>query len=275
MSDMGSLVANNDAPDFNQKMQKQHLINISNGLNMNCYEYAVSGTTKPDAGIANPGNTKTLEYWMYQDAPTEGIFQKILDDGLQFAGKDELPKKPGFYAVALFINKDNDYHFIRQNRDGTWSESPGTNQPLDYFRDEAGKISTKNPHEVGNYGTYQFEGYFLVPKGGIDVGSDVKLDEMAKTMTLLDIVTKIVDTAAIAPRSPETKEKVEQGENPRVDIYRGLYNSIRSMENKQMAEKLLNPTFRACIIETGYTPAGIKAQLLPVQGQSTENQVEK
>ena len=96
-------------------------------------------------------------------------------DGMIFTGK-KMESREGFYRAALFVrpakqgatgmHEGHEYHYMRQNRDGKWSQKFGALNVVDIDYD--GNIIT-NPAKAA-MGSYNFIGYFLVPKGGLDVG---------------------------------------------------------------------------------------------------------
>ena len=59
----------------------------------------------------------------------ENAYQKLVQDGMSrsFLVKkiQKYEKCPeGYYKIALFLDRGEDYHFYRQNSDGTWSHKP-------------------------------------------------------------------------------------------------------------------------------------------------------
>jgi len=104
------------------------------------------------------------------------IIELAQKDGLVWLG-DKLETRPGYRLIALAMSKGSllttrDYHWYRQDRDGTWSHKPGWDniEPL-----QASEAFSKNaddivyPHEKGtDRGKYKdFMGYFLVPEKGV------------------------------------------------------------------------------------------------------------
>ncbi len=153
----------------------------------NCLAYSVNDRARsfdPKDYQGHPGsrtlgdaawkvdNFKAKNY----DAFVAQTIRGNIADGMIFTG-DKMSSREGYYRVALYvrpIDKDvtdpmeaMDYHYVRQNRDGTWSHKFGalvvTN--LDYSE----KIII-HP-QTADMGAYRFKGYFLVPRGGLDVGA--------------------------------------------------------------------------------------------------------
>jgi hypothetical protein len=74
------------------------------------------------------------------------------------------------YKIALVMDPDDDYHFLRQDRGGTWSHKPGTGEATD--KDFSGNIII-DP-EFANlrssaYNYSKFCNYFCVPRAGTNV----------------------------------------------------------------------------------------------------------
>ena len=116
--------------------------------NVNCYFYAldlplpfctnlgeISGLEFFDYKFSNPTSSDLLDY-VYTDLDTLNI--KAYDSAINMS-----PKNNG-YKIVIFmeVNKDYDYHFVRQNIDGSWSSKLGYKKcvvkmynPLDYLND--------------------------------------------------------------------------------------------------------------------------------------------
>lgn len=90
----------------------------------NCYAYSLN--TK-NHGFMQPGG---IGYLTLKDLNKEKIEQGVLQDAAKYnfnfetIGKYEVCK-PGYYKVALVVAPNRDYHWYRQNYDGTWSHKPG------------------------------------------------------------------------------------------------------------------------------------------------------
>ena len=71
-----------------------------------------------------------IGYLTLKDLNKEKIEQGVLQDAAKYnfnfetIGKYEVCK-PGYYKVALVVAPNRDYHWYRQNYDGTWSHKPG------------------------------------------------------------------------------------------------------------------------------------------------------
>ena len=143
----------------------------------NCYSYAVqdylagyiSEDDQADADyLPRPGQTRGKSYMDLKGTNVEGMRRAVHEDGINFAGM-QYPKKipAGHYVICCFL-EPGEYHFIRQNRDGSWSSKDGRDPPTNKDKDGDPLINPENYYK-GEKG-YKFVGYFFVPEGGIRVG---------------------------------------------------------------------------------------------------------
>lgn len=148
----------------------------------NCYAYAVSGEDKGASNkytttpLLQPGNSKPgFKEVGAATITAENVEQGMVRDGCEkiVGGENieakDLPQKEGHYIVAAFMMSKYDFHFLRQEKDKTWSHR------LEYDisdKDAHGKLIT-DPlkanlnYKEANYDT--FIGYFYVPNKGITV----------------------------------------------------------------------------------------------------------
>lgn len=147
----------------------------------NCYAYSVNDFKNDFYGVAvgTKGLSTQAHSPLFQNLKPEQLhdytqytINGAIKDGLIYTGSN-WPTKAGYYRIALFISKGtrdgtspNDYHWARQNRDGTWSHKFGDQNVTNI--DFAGKPIT-DISKV-DFGSYKFAGFFLAPHGGIDVG---------------------------------------------------------------------------------------------------------
>lgn len=143
----------------------------------NCYSYAVQDYLAGYLGehdnddfnyLPRPGQSRGVSYLDLMGTNVEGMRRAVHEDGLNYAGLT-YPKviPPGHYVICCFL-EPKEYHFIRQNRDGSWSSKDGMGAPT--TRDCNGN-PLKNPEDYyGGDKDYRFVGYFFVPEGGIRVG---------------------------------------------------------------------------------------------------------
>jgi hypothetical protein len=148
--------------------------------NANCYGYAVNDRNNPEYGV-NPGNrydrsSTKIEINSQDPSLYQSFIRHTIEgaqiDGLIFTGQQFLSRKD-YYRIALFVrqanpdeNTINEYHWVRQNNDMTWSHKYG-NQNVTNI-DFAGRVITDITN--ADFDDYRFIGYFLVPRGGIDAG---------------------------------------------------------------------------------------------------------
>lgn len=132
----------------------------------NCYAYSLNtknyGFMQPGQGNENPVTDNDLVHYdrviskVESDAEEYGfVFQSI--------GRYEICPA-GTYKVALVIDPNTDYHWYRQNSDGTWSHKPGPGSVtnLDYSNKiiiDPMECNRKQSHYL-NYTV--FAGYFAV-----------------------------------------------------------------------------------------------------------------
>lgn len=156
----------------------------------NCYEYAVAGSSHgPDASIANPGTTHGWDFSQL-DIEKATMITLVQRDGLEPAGDNLPPEKAGHYRVAMYLKTypdepgRNDYHFIREDENGLWSQKQGKNSSVETVKDAAGNPVKEVPTLMEGYqatveageGTYKLSHYFYVPAQGLDVGWDAFIE---------------------------------------------------------------------------------------------------
>ena len=152
---------------------------VSNYFNdkCNCYSYAVqdylaghlSKNNNDDFNyLPRPGQSRGNTYTDIIGENVKGMQRAVCEDGLRFAGMKYPQRIPqGFYVICCFL-EPAEYHFIRQNNDGSWSSKNGREPPT---KKDAFGEDLKNPEEFyHNDPKYKFVGYFFVPEGGINVG---------------------------------------------------------------------------------------------------------
>jgi hypothetical protein len=118
----------------------------------NCYNYSTDILTNT---FAQPGNSKGLTISM----SCKSVAQAAIQDGLKWRGNNYPYARPkrGHY-VALVIWKQNDFHWLRLDRNGLWSHKPGTTPVINYDSDF--KL-IKNPANQ-NLSPYNFCGYMWI-----------------------------------------------------------------------------------------------------------------
>lgn len=140
----------------------------------NCYTYAANANN-PDRPKDPRTNLSHVSDTMKRETYSEFVKQTIKGSqkaGLSFTGP-EMTNQKGFYNVVLLarpakqnakdIYDGHEFHWLRQNPDGSWSHKYGPLNVTDL--DFSGrKIEDIRKADFGNY---RFIGYFKVPEGGI------------------------------------------------------------------------------------------------------------
>lgn len=94
----------------------------------NCYAYALN--TK-NHGFMQPGQSEGHNFYNTDDYLSKDVLIDMVEIDSENYGFDFKPIgkfeqcDPGYYKVALVVDPDDDYHWYRQNYDGTWSHKPG------------------------------------------------------------------------------------------------------------------------------------------------------
>jgi hypothetical protein len=140
-------------------------------INHNCYDYAFNHYDPIQRITSQPGNLpNSVRDTLGNDytcALTDSRLERDHDNSntgkdLLFAKSDTVCPKH-MYKIALVMDPDDDYHFLRQNADGTWSHKPGSG--LVTNRDFSGNIITDpqtanmNSHD---YNYSNFCSYFCI-----------------------------------------------------------------------------------------------------------------
>lgn len=133
-----------EAPQFDPIPWSSEMVSLSN----NCYNYAARVATNTRA---QPGRGSGNQYYSILG---ETIRNRAVDDGFTDLDNSALGQLPDTdnCLVALFAVENIDFHFIRQDGDGTWSHKVGTHAPTNM--DNKGEIIT-DPR-TADIGPYQF-----------------------------------------------------------------------------------------------------------------------
>lgn len=136
----------------------------------NCYSYALDNQVHPDSNTLwymHPGaaagytltrdnlNADTIVAYVKADATALGFtFTEIKRD-------EYCPT--GSYKVALVIAQGEDYHWYRQNLDGTWSHKPGQTAVTDKDANQSTILNPETADRDYSYADYsEFVGFFRV-----------------------------------------------------------------------------------------------------------------
>lgn len=157
----------------------------------NCYTYAmndpdrysflgdapgerVAGTPRDNAKLRE--DMARVEAEEDYDGFKKNLLLLVESDGAIIGGPSADPID-GYYRVAVYTSPPHkgrksesdpwsDYHFVRENDDGTWSHKPGSGSATNI--DKSGELMT-DP-KTANIGNYEFVTFVYVPEGGLDVG---------------------------------------------------------------------------------------------------------
>lgn len=137
----------------------------------NCYAYALN--TK-NHGFMQPGQSdaKYKEYknntaYLTKDFLYDMVQLDSINYNFKFKTVDKNTKcSPGYYKVALVIAPNLDYHWYRQNKDGTWSHKSGRDPAINYENKNSSNLIF-DP-ETCNRGIYSlFCGFYEVNINGM------------------------------------------------------------------------------------------------------------
>lgn len=141
-------------------------------ISSNCYNYASNRPAIPyGARYAQPGRGGGLPGTSWFEMDVEGIRARLLADNVQYIGDDDAATCPSGCRIALVMDPywlKPDFHFLRENADGSWSHKPGHYPATD--RDSAKNI-IQNPRLAQlwhgkNHRRYSvFGGYYCVTGG--------------------------------------------------------------------------------------------------------------
>ena len=161
----------------------------------NCYTYFLNKKIPKVASKCKELSSKQRESKCKELKPQPGDFFTIINEGTlrnknpKYTCKDMKEKvlndnpsieettfdrkcPSGSYKGALVVDRDNTYHFYRQNADGTWSHKPGTLKVTDidasgnkiYFPHLADRNYKKEEKKSSGVNYNDFCNYLCVPK---------------------------------------------------------------------------------------------------------------
>lgn len=149
--------------------------------NSNCYSYALNAQRNPNGTMSfmQPGQSRNALLSPSDITDTNKLLSAINDDakkyGFTFRRVEKYEKcNIGTYKVALvvdpedywlsFLTTDIDYHWYRQNSDGTWSHKPGSSavRNTDYSNRVIVDPETCDRQANKNYNYTKFIGFFEV-----------------------------------------------------------------------------------------------------------------
>jgi hypothetical protein len=106
----------------------------------NCYDYAIGHFDKNQKKKSQPGRTVLGNELVGKDVrDCKFVEDRLLMDHPELSQASvNSTCPPGFHKIGLMVDPDDDYHFIRQDDDGTWSHKPGNRKIMEV--DFSGKI---------------------------------------------------------------------------------------------------------------------------------------
>lgn len=138
----------------------------------NCYSYALNAQKNPnlnDYEFMQPGQSIKNHSLSSSELSSAEILKNLISMDAQnldfgFRSVEETSRcSEGCYKVALVMCLKTDYHWYRQNRDGSWSHKPGKTNVINY--DTFGKL-IMDPRRCGRNYSYcnydMFLGYYEI-----------------------------------------------------------------------------------------------------------------
>lgn len=130
-------------------------------MSTNCYAYAWN-----DRSTINPGYKQEVGYKSKISLARnlQDLMQNAATDGMVFMGTDRPKIRDDFYHACLFVkmaelDKVDDFHWFREDRDGTYSDKAGFNAA----RNKSNGARFVSMERI-NYTQYERIGYFYVPR---------------------------------------------------------------------------------------------------------------
>ena len=109
----------------------------------NCYSYALGNIVKGIKSKAQPGYSSAFEHIELKDYNCQAFFNRLKKDSPgSYIETFDNKCLPGFYKIFLALDKENDYHWYRQDDNKAWSHKPGYSSVVDV---DAENKKIKNP----------------------------------------------------------------------------------------------------------------------------------
>jgi len=123
--------------------------------NHNCYSYALNAIASKRSGKPQPGYYSGYGQIQDNQYNCKHFLNRLKKDiPSMYLTNFQTPCKKGFYKSFLVLDDkeyDPDYHFYRQNPNGTWSHKPGRQDVVDY---DASNQKIYNPHTANRKYSY-------------------------------------------------------------------------------------------------------------------------
>ena len=109
----------------------------------NCYSYSLGKIVNGIKSKAQPGYGSGFEHINDNEYKCSSFFNRLKKDS-PATYIEEFDNKclPGFYKIFLTLDKENDYHWYRQDNNKYWSHKPGYS---DVVNVDANNKKIKNP----------------------------------------------------------------------------------------------------------------------------------
>lgn len=122
----------------------------------NCYSYALGKIVKKLKSKAQPGYSSAHDHIELNNYKCSSFLKRLKKDApgshLQYFDK---PCLNGFYKIFLTLDKENDYHWYRQDSNGFWSHKPGSSKVTNL---DADNKKIKNPVKANrDYGMLNYK----------------------------------------------------------------------------------------------------------------------
>ena len=109
----------------------------------NCYSYALGKIVKKLKSKAQPGYSSAFEHIDVDNYKCSAFLNRLKKDvPASYLEYFDKPCLKGFYKIFLTLDKENDYHWYRQDSNSRWSHKPGSSNVTNLDADD--KI-IKNP----------------------------------------------------------------------------------------------------------------------------------
>lgn len=103
----------------------------------------------------------------------ERLVHALSLDGIEVLSSEHLPPaQPGKYVVGIYLHEGADFHFVREDRDGGWSDKYGVGDIVQRVREPSPDgVLQPLPQRFG-LTDYYLVGYAYAPQEGINLGPE-------------------------------------------------------------------------------------------------------
>ena len=122
-----------------QKWNKNYKVKNSH----NCYSYSLGKIVPGIKSKAQPGYGSGFEHINDNEYKCSAFFKRLKKDSpATYIEQFDNKCMPGFYKIFLALDKENDYHWYRQDNNKYWSHKPGYSEVVNI---DAKDEKIKNP----------------------------------------------------------------------------------------------------------------------------------